>query len=303
MKIVSYRRDNTDGFGVVVDGSAETGRAVDATAMDPEIRSVLGLLRAGGLPRLARWIEGREADVDLATVTLLPPVMGSAKVLCAGVNYAPHRDEASLVETKYPTIFTRFADTHVAHGAPLILPSVGQNLDFEGELLAVVGRGVYRESPDEAADAVAAWSCYNDGSLRDWQFHTNQWTPGKNFLGTGGFGPWIVTADEVGAVADLELTTRVNGAITQQASVSDLIFDVPELLSYISQFTPLVAGDLLLTGTPGGVGAFRQPPLWLSDGDLVEVDISRVGVLRNRVAAEDDQLRFSQNRAIVASRS
>jgi 2-keto-4-pentenoate hydratase/2-oxohepta-3-ene-1,7-dioic acid hydratase in catechol pathway len=286
MKIVSYRRDDTHGFGVVVDGSAETGRAVDATAMDPEIRSVLDVLRAGGLGRLARWIEGRDADVDLATVTLLPPVIGSAKVLCAGVNYAPHRDEASLKQAENPTIFTRFADTHVAHGGSLVLPSVAKNLDFEGELLAVIGRDVHRETPEQASDAVVAWSCYNDGSLRDWQFHTNQWTPGKNFLGTGGFGPWLVTADEVGPVEKLELTTKLNDEIVQQASVSDLIFDVPELVSYISQFTPLGPGDLLLTGTPGGVGAFREPPLWLAPGDVVTVDITGVGVLRNEVADE-----------------
>jgi 2-keto-4-pentenoate hydratase/2-oxohepta-3-ene-1,7-dioic acid hydratase in catechol pathway len=286
MKIVSYRRDDTYGFGVVVDGSAETGRAVDATAMDPEIRSVLDVLRAGGLGHLARWIEGRDADVDLATVTLLPPVIGSAKVLCAGVNYAPHRDEASLKQAENPTIFTRFADTHVAHGGSLVLPSVAKNLDFEGELLAVIGRDVHRETPEQASDAVVAWSCYNDGSLRDWQFHTNQWTPGKNFLGTGGFGPWLVTADEVGPVEKLELTTKLNDEIVQQASVSDLIFDVPELVSYISQFTPLGPGDLLLTGTPGGVGAFREPPLWLAPGDVVTVDITGVGVLRNEVAEE-----------------
>jgi 2-keto-4-pentenoate hydratase/2-oxohepta-3-ene-1,7-dioic acid hydratase in catechol pathway len=287
MKIVSYRHGiSTDGFGVVVDGSAETGRAVDASTMDPEIRSVLDLLRAGAVARLARWVDGRDADVDLATVTLLPPVVGSAKVLCAGVNYAPHRDEASLKQAEHPTIFTRFADTHIAHGQPLILPPVAKNLDFEGELLAVIGRHVHRETPDEATDAVIAWSCYNDGSLRDWQFHTNQWTPGKNFPGTGGFGPWLVTADEVGPVEKLELTTRLNDEIVQQASVSDLIFSVPELVSYISQFTPLGPGDLLLTGTPGGVGAFREPPLWLSPGDEVTVDIGEVGRLRNGVAEE-----------------
>ncbi|GAA4552781.1 fumarylacetoacetate hydrolase family protein [Pseudonocardia xishanensis] len=286
MKIVSYRRHGADGFGVVVEGSAETGLAVDATTMDPAIRSVLDLLRADAVPQLARWVEGRDADVDLAAVALRPPIIGSRKVLCAGVNYAPHRDEADLRQAENPTIFTRFADTHVAHGAPLILPSVAKNLDFEGELLAVIGRNVWRETPEQANDAVVAWSCYNDGSVRDWQFHTNQWTAGKNFLGTGGFGPWLVTADEVGPVDKLELTTRLNDEIVQQASVSDLIFSVPELVSYVSQFTPLGPGDLLLTGTPGGVGAFREPPLWLSAGDVVTVDITGVGQLRNDVAAE-----------------
>jgi 2-keto-4-pentenoate hydratase/2-oxohepta-3-ene-1,7-dioic acid hydratase in catechol pathway len=286
MKIVSYRRDETDGFGVVVEGSAEAGRAVDAAAMNPEIRSVLDLLRTGGLPGLKRWVEGRDPDVDLSTVTLLPPVVGSDKVLCAGVNYAPHRDEANLAQAEHPTIFTRFADTHVAQGGSLVRPSVGKNLDFEGELLAVIGRDVYRETPEQAADAVVACSCYNDGSVRDWQFHTNQWTPGKNFPGTGGFGPWLVTSDEVGPVEGLELVTRLNDEVVQQASVSDLIFSVPELVSYISQFTLLGPGDLLLTGTPGGVGAFREPPLWLSPGDVVTVEIAGVGLLRNRVEEE-----------------
>jgi 2-keto-4-pentenoate hydratase/2-oxohepta-3-ene-1,7-dioic acid hydratase in catechol pathway len=286
MKIVSYRRDGRDGFGVVTEGDADSGRAVDASGMDPAVGSVLDVLRAGALARLAAYAADRQPDVALSEVTLLPPVIGSEKVLCAGVNYAPHRDEASIAAAEYPTIFTRFADTHVAHAAPLVRPTVGKNFDFEGELLAVIGREVSRETAEQAADAVAAWSVYNDGSLREWQFHTNQWTPGKNFPGTGGFGPWLVTADEVGPVAELELTTRVSGEVMQHASVADLIFDVPALVSYLSQFTVLRPGDLLLTGTPGGVGAFRQPPRWLVPGDVVEIEITRVGTLRNEVVDE-----------------
>lgn len=286
MKLISYRDDGQDKFGVVVDGDPDNGRAVDASTMDTDLRGVVDVLRADALDRLASWADGREPDVDLSAVTLLPPVMGSSKVLCAGVNYAPHRDEASLVQAAHPTIFTRFPDTHVAHDSPLVRPVVAENLDFEGELLAVIGRDVYREDPEQARDAVAGWSCYNDGSLRDWQFHTNQWTPGKNFPGTGGFGPWFVTAEEVGDVRELELTTRLNGEVVQNASLRDLIFGVPELISYISQFTPLHAGDLLLTGTPGGVGAFREPPLWLVPGDVVTVEITRVGTLRNTVEDE-----------------
>jgi len=167
-----------------------------------------------------------------------------------------------------------------------VIPSVARNLDFEGELAAVLGRDVHREDTASVRDAVAAWACYDDGSVRDWQFHSSQWFPGKNFPGTGGFGPWIVTADEVGDGSALELTTRVNGQVMQSAPVKDLIFDVPTLISYVSQFTPLHAGDLLITGTPGGVGAFREPPRWLKPGDVVEVEISRVGILRNPVTAE-----------------
>jgi 2-keto-4-pentenoate hydratase/2-oxohepta-3-ene-1,7-dioic acid hydratase in catechol pathway len=286
MKIVSYRHDGRDSFGIVTEGDAERGRAVDGRGLDPGLPTVLDVLRAGALPRLAEYAAGREPDVNLAEVTLLPPIIGSAKVLCAGVNYAPHRDEAQFSPAEHPTIFTRFADTHVAHGAALVIPSVAKNFDFEGELLAVIGRDVYRETPEQAADAVVALSCYNDGSLRDWQFHTNQWTPGKNFPSTGGFGPWIVTTDEVGTLSEFELTTRLNDEIVQNASLRDLIFDVPMLVSYLSQFTALSAGDLLLTGTPGGVGAFREPPLWLSPGDVVSVKITRVGTLRNEVRDE-----------------
>lgn len=286
MKLISYRDGDVERFGVVTEGDAESGRAIDATRMDPDLTSVLAVLRAGALDRLGTWVQDRDPDVDLSSVTLLPPVMGSEKVLCAGVNYAPHRDEAQAARSEHPTIFTRFADTHVGHGSPLVRPQVGQNLDFEGELLAVIGREIFRESSEQAGDAVVGWSCYDDGSVRDWQFHTNQWTPGKNFPGTGGFGPWLVTADEVGDVSELELITRVNGDEVQHASVSDLIFGVSELISYISQFTRLRPGDLLLTGTPGGVGAFREPPLWLQAGDEVTVEISRVGTLRNPVEDE-----------------
>lgn len=286
MKIISFKAGGAQRFGVVTGGAPEDGHAVDATSMDPALPTVLDVLKAGALGRLAEWADGRSPDVSLAEVELLPPVIGSAKVLCAGVNYANHRDEANAKQAEHPVIFTRFADTHLAHGRPLIIPAVAEHLDFEGELAAVIGRDVYREDIAAASDAVAAWACYNDGSVRDWQFHASQWIPGKNFPATGGFGPWIVTAEEVGDESTLELSTRVNGETVQHASLKDLIFDVPALVSYISQFTPLHAGDLLVTGTPGGVGAFREPPLWLKPGDVVEVEIPRVGLLRNPVAAE-----------------
>lgn len=286
MKIISFRSEGRDRVGIVTDGDPDSGRAVDATKAEPRFSSVLDILRAGALQQLAAWAEGREPDVDLATVTLLPPVMGSEKVLCAGVNYAMHRDEASAAPATHPTIFTRFPDTQMGHGNPLVRPAVAENLDFEGELVAVIGRGVHRESPEQVADAVAGWSCYQDGSVRDWQFHSSQWIPGKNFPRTGGFGPWLITADEVGPVEDLHLTTRLNGEVVQNASVADLIFTVPQLLSYISSFTPLHPGDLVVTGTPGGVGAFRNPPLWLQAGDVVTVEIPGVGTLRNPVEDE-----------------
>jgi 2-keto-4-pentenoate hydratase/2-oxohepta-3-ene-1,7-dioic acid hydratase in catechol pathway len=286
VKIVSFRANGRDGVGVVTDGDPETGHAVDATGADPRWTSVLEVLRAGALDDLAAWAHGRRPDIDLAAVDLLPPVPNPGKILCAGVNYAVHRDEANAAPATHPTIFTRFPDSQMGYGSPIVRPTVAENLDFEGELVAVIGRDVYRESPDEAADAVAAWSCYQDGSVRDWQFHSSQWIPGKNFPHTGGFGPWLVTADEVGPVEQLHLTTRVNGEVVQSAPLADLIFTVPQLVSYVSGFTPLRPGDLLVTGTPGGVGAFRTPPLWLRAGDVVTVEIPGVGVLRNPVEDE-----------------
>jgi 2-keto-4-pentenoate hydratase/2-oxohepta-3-ene-1,7-dioic acid hydratase in catechol pathway len=286
VKIISFRTADRDRIGVVVGGDPDNGHAVDATGADPRFGSVLDVLRAGALDDLAAWVDGRSPDVDLSTVTLLPPVVGSEKVLCAGVNYAMHRDEASAAPAAHPTIFARFSDTQMGHGSPLVRPSVAENVDFEGELVAVIGREVHRESPEQVADAVAGWSCYEDGSIRDWQFHSSQWIPGKNFPHTGGFGPWLVTTDEVGPVEQLHLTTRLNGEIVQSAAVADLIFTVPQLISYISGFTTLRPGDLVVTGTPGGVGAFRTPPLWLQAGDVVTVEIPGVGTLRNPVEDE-----------------
>lgn len=283
MRVASYRKGAVLGFGVVVEGGPEDGRLVDATTMDPALTTVLDVLRAHALPRLAAWAQDRAPDVSLADVELLPPVLHPAKILCAGVNYVDHRNEAQVAAAPYPTIFSRFADSQVGHNAPLLCPPGSSALDWEGELVAVLGRTVYRETPATVGDAVVAWSCYDDATVRDWQFRTSQWLPGKNFLGTGGFGPWIVTAEEVGSERELRLETRLNGTVVQSACLEDLLFDVPTLISYVSTFTPLHAGDLVVTGTPSGVGFFRDPRRLLEPGDVVEVEISRIGTLRNPV--------------------
>jgi 2-keto-4-pentenoate hydratase/2-oxohepta-3-ene-1,7-dioic acid hydratase in catechol pathway len=285
VKVASFRVGGVPSFGVVTEGTPEDGKLVDCSGFDPQMRSVLDVLTAKVLPELAAWAMDRSPDVSLADVDLLPPVLGSSKILCAGVNYASHRDEAQQSPQRYPTIFSRYADTQVGHGDSLLHPGGDSCLDWEGELVAVIGRSVYQESPQQAADAVVAWSCYDDASVRDWQFRTTQWLPGKNFAATGGFGPWLVTGDEVGPVEDLRLETRVNGIVVQDAPMSDMIFDVPHLISYISTFTPLSPGDLVVTGTPSGVGYFREPQWLLEPGDVVEVDIDSVGTLRNVVSS------------------
>ena len=189
---------------------------------------------------------------------------------------------------KKPTIFTRWANTQVGHLQPLVRPKQSETLDFEGEMAVVIGRRARHTSRQQAMSVVAGYSCYNDGSVREWQRHTTQFTPGKNFPNTGGFGPWIVTPDEVGDITKSTLLTRVNGEEVQRATLDDLVFDVPALIEYCAAFTALEPGDVIITGTTGGVGAYRTPPLWLKPGDEVEVEVSGVGTLRNPVVQEGE---------------
>lgn len=221
--------------------------------------------------------------VALDAVELRPVIPAPAKVICIGVNYRAHREETGREPNAAPTVFTRFADTQIAHGDDASKPAISDTFDYEGELALVIGRPVHRARADEALAAIAGYAIYNDFSVRDWQRKSTQWIPGKNFPGTGGFGPALVTPDEVGELSRLHLETRVNGEVRQSSSVGDLIFSVPEILEFVTAFTPLAPGDVVVTGTPGGVGAFMDPPAYLRDGDVVEVEITGLGVLRNRV--------------------
>jgi 2-keto-4-pentenoate hydratase/2-oxohepta-3-ene-1,7-dioic acid hydratase in catechol pathway len=224
--------------------------------------------------------------IPLGKVRLLPVIPDPAKILCIGINYLSHVKETGREIPKYPMIFTRFPDSQTAHGAPIIRPTASHKLDFEGELAVVISRTARHVKAADAMDYVAGYSCYNDGSVRDWQKHTIQFIPGKNFPATGGFGPWLVTPDEVGDPSTLDLVTRLNGEIVQQANTSDLIFPVQVLIEYCSTFTELQPGDVIITGTTGGVGAFREPPLWMKPGDVVEVEISKIGTLKNTIRDE-----------------
>jgi 2-keto-4-pentenoate hydratase/2-oxohepta-3-ene-1,7-dioic acid hydratase in catechol pathway len=186
----------------------------------------------------------------------------------------------------YPMIFTRFADSQTAHLQSILRPKASHKLDFEGELAIVIGKKARHVKAENALDYVAGYACYNDGSVRDWQKHTIQFVPGKNFPQTGGFGPWLVTADEIPDPQALELTTRLNGEIMQHTNTSDMIFDVCKLIEYCTTFTELAPGDVIVSGTTGGVGAFREPPVWMKPGDVVEVEISGLGILRNTITDE-----------------
>jgi 2-keto-4-pentenoate hydratase/2-oxohepta-3-ene-1,7-dioic acid hydratase in catechol pathway len=207
------------------------------------------------------------------------------RILCVGVNYRPHIEEMGRQIPEYPVVFTRFPSSLVRNGEALIRPRISEQFDFEGELAVVIGQAAHRVPRERALEVVGGYCCFMDGSVRDWQRHTMQFTPGKNFDRSGAIGP-LTPADAVPDPAALLLTTRLNGQVMQEGAVCDLVFDIPFLIEYCSSFMALRPGDVIATGTPGGVGAARNPPVWLKDGDVVEVDIPGVGVLTNPVRDE-----------------
>ena len=282
MKIVSFERNGARSYGLLdKDRVVDVGERLASRYGD--LRSVL---TAGALRELESAHRHEAPTHQIDEVKFLPVVPNPEKILCVGLNYVSHRTETKRPETKYPSIFTRFADTQVGHCAPVLRPSFSTAFDYEGELAVVIGRGG-RHIPEQDVSAhIAGYSCYNDVSVRDWQRHTAQWTPGKNFPSTGAFGPSLVTLDEIPDLDSLTLTTRLNGEVMQQAPISDLIFSVPVIVAYISKFTPLYPGDVIATGTPGGVGDRRDPPVYMKDGDIVEVEIDRIGILRNVVQTD-----------------
>ena len=213
----------------------------------------------------------------------LPVIADPAKVICIGVNYRTHQEETGRDSVGHPTVFTRFADTLAAHGEDVPIPPLSDMYDYEGEIALVIGKPAYQVARDHAWDTVAGYALFNDLSARDWQRHTGQWTPGKNFAASGPFGPYFVPSGDIGDIAAVDLQTRVNGQVRQQASVADLIFDIPAILEYVTSFTALVPGDVIVTGTPGGVGLFMDPPVFLAPGDVVEIEATGLGTLYNRL--------------------
>jgi 2-keto-4-pentenoate hydratase/2-oxohepta-3-ene-1,7-dioic acid hydratase in catechol pathway len=278
MKLCSYVRAGQAGFGIVTDaGIVDLGKRLGLAD--------LKALIASGVEK-ARPFIAEAADFGLDEISFAPVLPNPGKIMCVGLNYHEHVLETGNVETPNPTMFTRYPESQVGHGEALIKPRESDKFDYEGELAVIIGRGGRRIAEADALAHVAGYACYNDGSVRDWQRHTQQYLPGKNFVGTGGFGPWMVTADEIPDPAVLHLQTRLNGEVMQEADVSQMITPISKVIAYCSTFMPLVAGDVIVSGTPGGVGSRRNPPVWLRDGDVVEVEISGVGTLRNPVVAE-----------------
>ncbi|MEV4734748.1 fumarylacetoacetate hydrolase family protein [Saccharopolyspora sp. NPDC049426] len=284
MKLLSYRSADRRSWGALVDGEL-----VDLVAANPGWPTLASALGEAGTDGIRRAVAASDTAnrIALDSAELLPVVPDPGKILCVGLNFEKHRIETGRERTQHPVIFTRFPDTFVGHGAPLVRPAESERFDFEGELALVIGRGGRRIAQENALEHIAGVTCLNDGSIRDFQSHTHQFTPGKNFPATGSMGPWLVTLDEIADLAELELTTRLNGAEVQRAPLSDLTYSIPEIVAYCSSWTELRPGDVIATGTPGGIGARREPPLWMKPGDVCEVEIPGIGVLRNAIVDEN----------------
>lgn len=282
MKLLSFKINGRTSFGAVVgEKVVDLGRKFEGRYAD-----LVDVLKAGALPEVERALVGAEGDYPLSQIEFLPVIPNPSKIICIGVNYETHRAEIGRDPSKKPMVFARFADTQVGHGQPMLLPPETPTFDYEGEIAVIIGKAGRRISQDNCWDYIAGYAPYNDGSIRDWQRHTPQWTPGKNWYQTGAFGPWMTTRDEIADNQKLHLLTRLNGMEVQNADSSQMIFSIPYLIEYCSTFIPLEPGDVIVTGTPGGVGVRREPQLFMKDGDVVEVEITEVGILSNPIKAE-----------------
>jgi 2-keto-4-pentenoate hydratase/2-oxohepta-3-ene-1,7-dioic acid hydratase in catechol pathway len=247
----------------------------------PNLKSVIA---ANKLDECEALIRQSGKNVTASQAHLLPVIPNPSKIFCIGLNYKTHVAETKRADSEYPAIFTRFADSLTAHNAPLPRPKETQRFDFEGELAVIIGKGGRNISQAQALDHIAGYACFNDGTARDWQRHTHQWIPGKNFPSTGPLGPYMATRQEIPDVNQLTLESRLNGEVMQHASVADLIYTLPVIIEYLSGFTNLSPGDVIATGTPGGVGDRREPPVYMKAGDVIEVEITGLGTLRNVVS-------------------
>jgi 2-keto-4-pentenoate hydratase/2-oxohepta-3-ene-1,7-dioic acid hydratase in catechol pathway len=284
MRFISWKKNGAHG------GVAQYGLAVrrGADLINLEGLDLMSILQAGaqGMERAASLARTGRA-LDPAGLEYLPPVQKPPKIVCVGMNYQDHADENKLKPQTHPTFFARFISSLLGHQQPILRPTVSDTLDFEGELAAVIGKPGRHIPVEKALDHVAGYSIFNDASVREYQSRGQQWTLGKNFDNTGAFGPEFVTADELPrGAAGLKLATRLNGATVQSANTGELIFDVATLISRLSEVTTLETGDVIVTGTPAGIGFFRDPKLYMKPGDVCEVEIEGLGTLRNPIQDE-----------------
>jgi 2-keto-4-pentenoate hydratase/2-oxohepta-3-ene-1,7-dioic acid hydratase in catechol pathway len=279
MRLATFKTSKGVSYGAVTEqGIVDLGKRLGKKV--PDLRSLIEKRGFAEAKKLAK----QKPDYAQAKVAWLPVIPNPDKIICVGLNYEEHRAETGRDKTENPALFVRVAESQVGHRQPIVRPRESQNLDFEAEIAVIIGKAGRRISQDKSWSHIAGYACYNDGSVRDWQRHTIQWTAGKNFVRTGGFGPWMVTADEIPPNTVLTLSCRLNGERMQHATTEQMIFKIPRLIEYISTFTTLLPGDVIVTGTPGGVGARRTPPVWMKPGDTVEIEIDKVGVLVNSIA-------------------
>lgn len=293
MKLVCYRHGGATHYGAVKDNGKVVDLGTRLGAQYPDIVSFI----AGDGQAIARQVVATEpGDFDYDALDLLPVVPNPGKILCVGLNYHDHVDEANRTignrkAPDRPMIFGRWPESLASHGKPITRPRISHMFDWEAEMLVVMGRetGRYVKAED-ALQYVFGYSCFNESCMRDYQRHSSQITPGKNFENTGASGPWLVTADEIPDPMNLEIKMRLNGEVMQHANTSQMIFSVQKIIEYVTEWTPLKPGDLIVSGTMGGVGFARTPPVFMKPGDIAEVEIERIGVLRNTIEDEDPKL-------------
>jgi 2-keto-4-pentenoate hydratase/2-oxohepta-3-ene-1,7-dioic acid hydratase in catechol pathway len=281
MRFVTFVRRGAAGFGVLVDDET----VADLTEALPGVGSLRELLAQDRVVESSDLV-GSVDRLALADLQLLPVIPDPSKVICVGINYVAHAAEAGRTVGEHPVIFQRYADTLVGHDQALVRPTVSEQFDFEGEIAVVIGKAGEHIAPEDALDHVAGYTLFNDASVRDWQFHTHQYGMGKNFRSSGALGPFLLTADEVPDPSALGLQTFVNGEKMQEGSLDQLAFDIPTIISYVSQALAWRPGDIIATGTPSGIGFKRNPPVFLRAGDVVEVQAPRLGTLSNPVVDE-----------------
>lgn len=283
MNFVSFENEGRQSYGVWQNDDTWLEAPVDFRAKYPDLKSVIAADMLANLDLVARQAGN---VIKAGAAHLLPVIPNPGKILCVGLNYKTHVAEMKRPDSDHPAIFVRFTDSLSAHGAPLPKPKATNRFDFEGELAVIIGKGGRNISQADSWNHIAGYACFNDGSARDWQRHTHQWTPGKNFPESGPFGPFMKSRDAIPDVNKLTLETRLNGQVMQHASLADLIFTIPVIIEYVSGFTTLSPGDVIATGTPGGVGDKREPAVYMKAGDVIEVEITELGTLRNVVSDE-----------------
>jgi 2-keto-4-pentenoate hydratase/2-oxohepta-3-ene-1,7-dioic acid hydratase in catechol pathway len=282
MKLLSFKFNDDASFGAVVAGGvldlkkASGGKYADLKAV----------IAADALAEMEKLADGAKPDYALDEIDFLPVIPNPEKIFCIGINYGTHMMETSKVVPEAPMVFARYANSQIGHRQPFLAPPESTRVDWEGEIAVIIGKRGRRIKAADAWSYIAGYAPYNDGSMREHQKKDGQWTPGKNFVGSGPFGPWMATRGEIEDNAKLNLVTRLNGVEVQRATSHDMIYSIPQLIEYVSMWSQLEPGDVFVTGTPGGVGSKRTPPLFMKDGDVIEVEIEEIGVLSNPVVAE-----------------